>query len=351
MPFSSEQSRRLLRYALLCAGLGLGAYNLVPPIGSMFWFHRYLGDFNVFWGIASVPLDLVYERYGFAYPPPSLFLIRPFGEVPFWPALLLWSSAGVAVMILAARRMMPLRAVGAGFLSCGAIGVIVGGQTSLFIGALIIAGLGSRDPRWRGVFLATAAVIKPQSLLMAPFALIAGREWRTIAAALVTAFTLVLLSAAIFGVDNWLSWANHLLNFPHYLTSRGIDVTDVGLYGLARRLGLPGACYLAGFPLALVVAWSVFRSDAPPLDRYAAFACGTVLMSPYTLGYDLAGLSIASVAILLDERRATPVWIAAALIISYTFTAIGIVMMAAVLTREAHRRHPRAAGPTAAATS
>lgn len=315
----------------------LGAWRLFQPIGSMIYFHRYLGDYNVFWGIGSAPLSSVYVRYGFPYPPSSLILVRAFGLFPFWPSFLLWCMAGVAAITLAAARTTPLRSVAVGFLSCAALGALVGGQTSLFIGALVMAGLSSRDPRLRGLFFASAAVIKPQSLLAAPVALLARQEWRTIGYAIAAGLSLIVASILLFGIQKWVDWATHLSAFPAYVTTRRIDVSDVGLYGLFRRMGLPGWTYLIGLPLGLLTTWSVFRSEGPAVDRYVAFACSTVLISPYTLSYDLAGLSIAAVSLLLDDRRSPLIWLAAALIISSVFSAIGIVTMAACLVREARR--------------
>ncbi|MEO6360866.1 MAG: hypothetical protein ABIO43_09880 [Sphingomicrobium sp.] len=78
----------------------------------------------------------------------------------------------------------------------------------------------------------------------------------------------------------------------------------------------------------------MFRSAAGPLDRYAAFATGTILMSPYTLDYDLIGLTIAAVGLLFDERRPIVMWIAAALIITSFGANVGVIMLAIALTRQ-----------------
>jgi uncharacterized membrane protein len=58
-------------------------------------------------------------------------------------------------------------------------------------------------------------------------------------------------------------------------------------------------------------------------------------MSPYTLGYDLAGLTFASIAILLDRDRPWTMWLAAALIVSSYFSNVGIILMAALYCNEA----------------
>ena len=334
----STRGDDVLRLGLLAGAIAIGLLPLYRFIGSMIWFREYLGDYQVFWGIASAPLEWVYGHYGFAYPPTALLLVRPFGLLPFWPSLIAWGVAGATAMGFATRRIMWPRAVALGFLTSAALGVLAGGQISFFIGALVIAGLSAADPRWRGALLAAAAVIKPQSLLAAPIALVAERNWRAIDWALATACGLLLVSVMIFGVETWVRWATELHTFQAYLTSRGIDRADVGLYGLARTVGLPGWMFVLGIPLGIATSWLVFREEAAPVDRYAAFVVSTVLMSPYTLGYDLAGLTFASVAMLLDRRRSPLIWLAAALIVSAVFANVGIILLALMLSYEALSR-------------
>jgi hypothetical protein len=336
-PVPATTRRDLLRFALLAAALLVGLFPTFRFVGSMIWFREFLGDFQVFWGIGAAPVDWAYGHYApvFAYPPTALLLLRPFGLLPFWPAFVAWGLLGVAAISLAARRTIGPRAIAIGFASSAAVAVLAGGQISLFIGALVIGGLGASSPRWRGALLAAAAVIKPQSLIAAPVALFAERNWRAICWGLAAATVLLLLSVALFGVDSWLAWARELPAWQTFVLSRGIDRDDVGIYGLLRTLGLPGWTYTVGIPLGIATSWLVFRNEARLVDRYAAFVCATVLMSPYTLPYDLAGLSLACTAMLLDKDRSPLAWLAAALILSSVFANVGIVMMALVLSYEA----------------
>jgi len=334
----AEPRRRDIASQLLFAGLCIGLIPSLGFIASMIWFKEYLGDYQVFWGIGSAPLDLVYGHYGFPYPPSALFLVRTFGLLPFWPSLLAWIVAGATAIVFASRPVIGPQALAIGFCTNAMIAVLAGGQTSLFVGALIIAGLSSNDPRWKGASLAAAAVLKPQSLLAAPVALLSERNWRAIGWAVATGCALLILSVLLFGVDTWVRWATNLHKFPTYLTCRGIDVKDVGAYGVVRSLGLPGWAFVFGIPIGLMCSWLVFRRETPAVDRYAAFACSTVLMSPYTLGYDLAGLTLACVAMLLDPKRSPMIWVAAALIVSSVFANVGIIMMALALILEARSR-------------
>lgn len=331
----------LLRVGLLTVALGFGLAPAYRFVGSMLWFREYLGDYQVFWGIASVPLQRIYDYRVFAYPPSALLIIKPFSFLPFWPSLLVWTLGGAAAIGFAFRGVMPRRAMVIGLLTYAGVGVVLGGQISLFVGALVIAGLRIRNARWRGFCLAAAAVIKPQSVLAAPIALIAERNWRVVGWGFAAACGLLLLSVLLFGLDPWVRWISEMPKFHAYLRVREIDRMDVGVYGLALFFGLPGWTYVFGIPLGIVTSWLVFRADAPTLDRYAAFAASTVLMSPYTLYYDLAGLTFACVTMLLDRDRGPLIWLAAALIISSVFAAMGIILLSLMLSYEALQRSRR----------
>lgn len=328
----------ILRWVLLGLGLVAGWLSLIGPIGSMIVFHRYLGDYlGVFWEIARDP-GQAYRHPGFSYPPPSLLLLRPFGWLPFVPSLVAWDLVGAAALAWAARRMVPPPVIALAFVSFAGIDVLANGQTSLFVAAFAILGVTAADPRARGPWFALAALIKPQSLLAVPVALLARRDGRAIGWALVTATALVLLTMAVFGADIWLRWIECAARFPALLASKGVDRMDVGLYGLARSVGLPGWLYLLGVPLGLGCVVLTFAFPAPMLERYAALAAAAVLLSPYTLGYDLFGLSLVSIALLLDERRSPAWWAAGAMILSTVASAAGIVWLAALLARDGWRR-------------
>jgi hypothetical protein len=328
----------LLRLSLLALAVGIGLTSIYQFIGSMIWFREYLGDYQVFWGISSVPLVRIYDHRVFAYPPSALLLIRPFGWLPFWPSLLAWSVTGMAAFFFAVRRIMRPSAIALGLATYAGVGVLLGGQISLFIGALLIAGLSVQNSRWRGIFLAAAAVIKPQSVLAAPIALIAERNWRALGWAVAAGCALLLLSLLVFGLDPWLRWVSEMPKFHAYLGARGIDRMDVGVYGLARSFGLPGWTYMFGIPLGITTSWLVFRREAAIVDRYAAFAAATVLMSPYTLYYDLVGLTFACMTMLLDKDRSPLIWLAAALIVSSVLAGMGVTLLAVILSYEAVQR-------------
>ena len=334
--------RALLSRALLLGAILIGGFLLVPFIGSQIHFRDYLGDYQLFWHMAQRPMRDVYADFPFPYSPTALLLMRPFGLLPFPAALLLWSGLGLAAMFMAGRRIVSVKAMLVSLATAAVLGVAVGGQVSLFVAALIIGGLTATRPWVAGVLLACAAVVKPQSLLAAPIALLAARQYRTIGWAAATGIVLVAFTVLLWGPETWLRWVVGLRELPGYLVEHRLDIEDRGLYGLFTQFGLPGWPFLIGIPLGIACAWMVFRSECPPVDRYAAFAVSTILLSPYTLGYDLAGLTIASMGLLLDEDRESILWLAAALIISLMLANFGVLLLALLYVRERWAR-PRPA--------
>jgi hypothetical protein len=157
-------------------------------------------------------------------------------------------------------------------------------------------------PRRAGVWLALAAAIKPQAVLLAPLALVAGGAIEALLSAAVVGAALVALSAAVFGVPLWTQWLASLPGFQKVIESVPNLMSGVITpLGAANLLGLGGAAALAwraAFALlGAALAWSAFarRADAP--TRLAALAAGSLLIAPYAMHYDGAMLVPAAVAI------------------------------------------------------
>jgi hypothetical protein len=205
------------------------------------------------------------------------------------------------------------------------------GQVSLLVGALIIAGITTRSPVLAGLCFAAGGLIKPQTLIALPLALLAAREWRVAAWTGASALAFLALSMSLVGSKPWTDWLLALPAFQDILASRGIDRMGVGAAALAIRFNQP-SIYYAGIVLGLACAWAAFRRD-DKLDRYAALVCSAALISPYMLHYDLAGLGAIAVALMVDKRRTPLTWLGAALAISYVLAPLGIMLLAVALLR------------------
>jgi len=129
-----------LRGGLLVTAIAIGLLPTYRFIGSMIWFKEYLGDYQLFWGIGSAPVKSRLRPIWFPLSADRIDARAPIRA----PAVL-----AVAVRLGPRRRSghqprnaknLDANAIAIGFVyGCGA-GVLLGGQVSLFIGALVIAG-------------------------------------------------------------------------------------------------------------------------------------------------------------------------------------------------------------------
>lgn len=311
------------QFIILCSAIALGAIKsfliLLPYTDA------YVGDWPIFWYAGQAPDDLYDFQFSkFAYPPPMVVLLRPFAALPMWAGLAAWSLVGLMAIYFSARLIAPARAICVALAMPACILCLLAGQTGLLIGALAILAVAKRS----GIFFGLGVVLKPHSFAALPFT-----DWRPrlAATAIAAAFVAAVVASMMFGVVLWSDWADSIDDFRTAVSVSRIVRLDVGMTGLAYVLGLPAWIYFFGAALGVACTTIVFRATDQALDRYAAFVCGAVLISPYTLGYDLAGLSIAAMAMLLDPRRGVACWIAAALIVTGIFANLGVLALASLL--------------------
>lgn len=326
-----DNLRRFLLVTAFTASTVAFAVLYLPPTLR---YRTYLGDYIIFWQAGSGwPLYRNLHELTFPYPPTALLLVKPFGSLPFVPAVIAWTLAGVALLYVTSRRLVTPKAAAIGMLSCAVLWLALSGQVSGFVAACVIGGLTARRPWQQGLLFALAGIIKPQSVLMVPVALLAERNWRVAAWGALFGALLVGISVALWGADLWPRWLHILRDFPALLAERQVNRADVGVAGLALKLGLPSWLFVLGIPLGIACVWRTFRRQADDAERYTALVCGVVLCSPYVLGYDLAALSIVCVGFLLDREQSKSVWRASAMIVSSVLTAPGVVLMAVELAR------------------
>jgi arabinofuranan 3-O-arabinosyltransferase len=235
------------------------------------------------------------EGYLYIYPPVLLVLTAPLGFVPYIPALVLWLSAGWFAFYRALRLALPGR--GALLLALATPAVFINtiaGQNGTWTAALFGGGLGllNRRPMLAGGLLGLL-VFKPQLAILIPVALAAGRHWRALAAAAMTAAALLAVSALWFGTDIWINYIQLVALLRRLILEDGTGVwyRFVSVFVAARRLGVPVettylvqgiATVLAGIAVALV--W--FR-DTPAGVKNAVLLLGTCLATPFLQDYDL----------------------------------------------------------------
>jgi hypothetical protein len=286
---------RLLRLAI--AGAALLVWS-----GFAAWHAQHAAaDFYVFWtaaGRTAAPYDpaiiahlqAAYHIDGavpFVYPPTFLLLAWPFAQLPLALAYPLWTGLSAALFFYAAAHLIrPAWATLALFIAPPVVLAISPGQTSLLIGAALIAGWLSLEkrPALAGVLFAVAACIKPQAMLLAPILL--WGHWRAARWMVIAGASMVLASFA-FGPGLWLQWPQALADFAHVAPG----TNRINPSALAAGPLAAGACALLGLWLAL---------------RYrdlTGLIAGGLCLTPYAHQYDLAPLAPIAAGWLIDYKH------------------------------------------------
>lgn len=240
----------------------------------------------------------------FIYPPTALLLAVPGALMPFWLSFPLFAGAALFLLTRASR---PWSADPVLLVACPPVfAAAFSGQFSLLILALILFALASlrERPALAGVALGVAAALKPQLLVLAPFALVAGRHWRVIFHAVVAGSALCVLATLVFGADIWLRWLDAMPRF-HALIVGSAPLLRNSLSPAAAAIGrgINPAWVMLGALLITVPAVVVqFRRSNDLALQLVALLGGALLLSPYAMNYELAGLA----PVLLSPRLRGP---------------------------------------------
>jgi hypothetical protein len=303
-------------FALVLIAFGVWAFwqNYSDPVGI---------DFVSFWSAGRLTLhgdpaaayDIAVHRgvelgaapgtglMPFPYPPPFLFVVTVFALPSFPLAFALWDVVTGALYALAGRRIAPLSYVLA---NPPVLVAAMIGQSSLLTGAILIFGLslvgGSQ-------FVAGAVlgllIIKPQLALMLPVAMLAGRQWRVIAGAILSSTIALLLALIAFGSDSYRGFFEILPHYVGFMSEARWDWAELAspfalfrYFGAGQNVALGFqilTCIAAGSITA--VAWAKNWENKVPI-----LAAASLLGSAYLFTYD-AILLIMPAAVLIRQRR------------------------------------------------
>jgi hypothetical protein len=255
-----------------------------------------------FAGWLATPIEL----HPWLYPPPFLLLLLPFGALPFAFSYALFLVVTFAGAVAASWRFAASgreRAIHAlSLLLCPAAAITVClGQNAFLTAALLAGGFGlaARRPVLGGVLLGILTV-KPQLWLLVPVALLAGRQWKALAAAAAAALVLALISLAICGIEAWRDWLDLMLR-PSELYQRWLLVGRLkgqSVFAYASFLGaapaLANAIQAAFAAGAAGCVWWAFQKPMALDLRVAVLLAATMLAAPHLFEYDAVILSIAA---------------------------------------------------------
>jgi hypothetical protein len=303
-------------FALVLIAFGVWAFwqNYSDPVGV---------DFVSFWSAGRLALqgdpaaayDIAIHRgvelaaapgtglMPFPYPPPFLLVVTVFALPSFPFAYALWDVVTGALYAFAGRRIAPLAYVLA---NPPVLVAAMIGQSSLLTSAILIAGLSAvgSAPFVAGAILGLL-IIKPQLALMLPVAMLAGRQWRVIAGAVLSSSTALLLALLVFGSDSYRGFVAILPHYVGYMSEARWDWAELASpFALVRYFGAGQAVALAFQILTCLVAGTItaiawireWENKVPIL----AAAC--LLGSAYLFTYD-AILLIMPAAVLIRHHK------------------------------------------------
>lgn len=296
--------------------------------------------------------------YGWHYPPVFLFVAVALASLPYTLSFLVWTVTTFLTYLATIRAIVGKRS---GYLLAAAFPPVLAnffvGQNG-FLSAALIGGtlvlIERRQALLAGVLLGLLTY-KPHLGLLFPIALIAGGQWRTIAAAAVTALLMALASWLVFGDASWLAFVGHIGESSQTILAEGKAGWSKlqTAFGLVRTLGgSETLAFIAQAVVALVAASAVamlWRSRAPYEIKAAALGAGALLATPYLYTYDLLILAV-PLAYLLRLGRArgfmphelAAIGFAALLILSFILPFvnvpvgfIAVLVVAALIARRA----------------
>jgi hypothetical protein len=253
--------------------------------------------------------------HNWSYPPHILPFIVPLGLMPYYVALALWTALTFAMYAFAVAWKRPgaWMLVLILLLAPASWENIRVGQNGFWMAALMVGGLRLLGPRpaLAGVLFGLLT-FKPHFALLVPVALIAGRQWKALGAAALTALALGGFSVALFGIEPWVQYFRviapyqralmELPTFPelhHYMKRMPTFFMAARIVGALR----PGAYLLAAIA-AIAMALATFMLFAKrPSGKTARlrdplFLTAAVLVLPYAFVYDMTLTTVAVIGFL-----------------------------------------------------
>ena len=313
-----------IRWPVVLAASGSGLFIALAILACvLIYLHPKVVDFLSYWaagrlaasgnGASAYDFDLHHavERgvvaftgeLPFPYPPPFLLLVTPFGLMPFWAAFAAWIALTGAIyaIVMGRHGLLPYALSQPPVVANALIG-----QNGFLTAAIFASGLGilPRRPMLGGAILGLM-VIKPQLGILLPFAMVAGREWRALAGALLSASSALLIGLLAFGPPAYAGFFAMLRDFAPKLTAGAWPWNEIAsVYAVARFAGVPGEApiYLQAV-VAMIAAVLVCRAWWLKLDeRGAILAAATLLVPPYLLTYDALLLAVPALWLLKHPR-------------------------------------------------
>ena len=286
----------------------------------------------------------------FISPPPLAWLVTPLLALPFNIALVIWTLALLAALVLAWHLLAPPgRLTRAAHLALllglfpVAFGVMVG-QPGALVAAVVAASwwlMRQERPVLAGLVL-SLIVVKPQLALLVPLCVLASGRAKTFGSWLAASIFIGLIALAMLGSEGVARYLAVLADTQ----SPAWDITR--RYSISGPLGLGpllNATQLLVLIITLVVAWR-HRHGGPEVPL-AAGLLGSLLFTPYLAFQDFLMLVVVAWLLLRSPLKA---WQVGLLVLGYVLLEFALVVMAVpILVAEALLLLSLLAGPPAQA--
>jgi hypothetical protein len=175
---------------------------------------------------------------------------------------------------------------------------------SLVGGSLLLL---ERRPALAGVLIG-CLTYKPQFGVLFPVALVAAKQWRTIASAAVTTALLAGASLAMFGPEVWRAFPRQVLAQTELNLLADPDGNWgylQSVYGLIRTFhrgaGLASLAQGLTTLAAVILVWVVWRSRTRFSLKAAMLSAAALTATPYAFMYDMAALMIPAAYLVRDQ--------------------------------------------------
>ena len=244
--------------------------------------------------------------FGWYYPPTFYLMVYPLGRLSLGMSYLFFCLISISVAGGILYRLLEWEGVLWGLLSSATLLNLFTGQNGLLTAALAATALWNLEKRpiLSGILIGVLS-IKPQLGVLFPIALIAGRYWRTLWVAGISALLFMGGAVAVLGIDTFHAWLQVIpMSRVSFEDRHAAWMLMPTLFSLCRQLGLSVAQAYAGQAivalLAMQAVWITWRRNTPARLRYALFMTASILATPYAYYYDLTWVAISLVWLVSD---------------------------------------------------
>jgi hypothetical protein len=236
------------------------------------------------------------------YPPSFLLAVAPLSRLPPIPAYLLWLTLTALPFLWVLRRALggDAIAIPIGLAWPASFVNALFGQNGFLTAGLIGGGLDllERRPLLAGTLFGLSTY-KPHLALPVGLALLAGRQWRAIGAAVLSAAAMIALSTALFGFDAWIAFARQGSALARSALENGdnpwsiMPITFAALRVLGGSIGTAWAGQaVVSLGALTAIVWKWRRPGGPTRLKAAVLVVGGLLATPFGYIYDLTLLAL-----------------------------------------------------------